>query len=292
MGRPPDAGNGGLAVREASKVSETVRAPPDAVDEAWSAFLAEQASLILQVVHLFERDADQVQDCFLFVCERLRRDGLRRVRRYREEGTASFATWLRAVVRNLCLDWRRHRDGRFRLPRAIARLPSLDQEVFRAVELRGLSENEAFHGLKALWSGLTREELSRAVERVRAAVTGRQSWLLLLRRPRMQSLSSGPAGSDPAEGDARLVDPEADPERDAAAHERLSALHGALRDLPPEARLLLRLRFGQELTLEQVARLTGLSGAAQVERRIREALAALRDRLGAKGGERVSVKEG
>lgn len=103
---------------EASKVSgAAVRALPGAADEAWSAFLSEQASLILQVVHLFERDPDQVHDCFLFVCERLRRDGLRRVRRFREEGAASFPTWLRAVVRNLCLDFRRHRDGRFRLQR-------------------------------------------------------------------------------------------------------------------------------------------------------------------------------
>jgi DNA-directed RNA polymerase specialized sigma24 family protein len=114
-------------------------------DEAWAEFLEGHASLILQVVHLFERDQDQVQDCFLFVCERLRRDGLRRIRCFRTGGTASFATWLRAVVRRLCLDWRRHRDGRFRLPRAIARLPEFDREVFRCLHVRRLTENEAFH---------------------------------------------------------------------------------------------------------------------------------------------------
>lgn len=276
---------------EASGVSDgAVRAPPSAADEAWSEFLSQQASLILQVVHLFERDPDQVHDCFLFVCERLRRDGLRRVRRYHEEGAASFPTWLRAVVRNLCLDWRRHRDGRFRLPRAIARLSSLDQDVFRSVQLRGLSENEAFHGLRAVFPALTREDLSEAVRRVRRAVDGRWSWRLLLHRPRMQSLSAGPPGSDPAEGEARLVDPDADPERDAARHERLAALHGALGELSPKARLLIRLRYEQELTLEQVAGLTGLTGPAQVERQIHEALESLRARMGAHAPGGVSVK--
>ncbi len=164
-----------LTESEASTVSgSSTRPQAGEADDAWSAFLAEQAPLILQVVHLFERDADQVQDCFLFVCERLRRDGLRRIRKFREKGPASFATWLRAVVRHLCLDWRRHRDGRFRLPSAVARLPELDREVFRSVHLRGLTENETFHSLREevfaesrgrREEALREEESSRAAER-------------------------------------------------------------------------------------------------------------------------------
>ncbi len=260
-------------------------------DEAWRSFLAEQASLILQVVHIFERDADEVQDCFLFVCERLRRDGMRRIGRFREAGPASFATWLRAVVRRLCLDWRRHRDGRFRLPRAIARLPELDQEVFRCIHVRRLSENETLHSARALWPGLTREQLAESRARVGKSLDGRQSWLLLVRRPRLQSLSDGPEGSDPAEREPGLVDPVADPEREASERERLGLLGEALDRLPPRSRLLVRLRFGQELPLEEVARLTGLSGAAQAERHIQEALEELRARLGAKGPAGVSGKE-
>lgn len=278
-------------VDEASTASGS-RAGPVARndDDAWSAFLAEQAPLVLQVVHLFERDADQVQDCFLFVCEHLRRDGLRRIRKFREEGPASFATWLRAVVRRLCLDWRRHRDGRFRLPRSVARLPELEQEVFRSIHLRGLSENEAFHSLKALWPALTRDELSAAAARASRAVDGHFSWLLLWRRPRILSISASPPGSDPAEGEAGLVDPRADPERDAAEHERNEALEASLAFLPARARLLVRLRYVQDLPLEEIARLTGLSGASQVERQLRLALDDLRDAMTARGFPGVSVK--
>jgi len=41
--------------------------------EAWAEFLQAYAPLVLQVVRLFERDADSVADCFLFVCEQLSR---------------------------------------------------------------------------------------------------------------------------------------------------------------------------------------------------------------------------
>jgi RNA polymerase sigma factor (sigma-70 family) len=194
-------------------------------------------------------------------------------------------------VRRLCIDWRRHRDGRFRLPRAIARLPDLEQEVFRCVHLRGLSENETFHTLKALRPALTREQLAGAASRVAGNLTSRQSWLLLVRRPRLQSLSAAPAEADPVQAEAGLVDPRPDPERDALVHESLLALKDAIGLLPPRERLLVRLRYGQELPLEEIARLTGLSGAGQVERQIQKALGALRDRMGAQGFAGLSVKE-
>lgn len=260
-------------------------------DEAWSAFLAEQAHLILQVVHLFERDPDEVQDCFVFVCERLRRGEMRRIGKFREAGPASFSTWLRAVVRRLCLDWKRHRDGRFRLPRAIARLPELDQAVFRCIHVRGMSGNETLHSLLALWPGLTRPALADARARVERALRGPSAWLLLIHRPRFQSISASPPNADPAEAEPGLVDPGRDPETQAADRERVAALRRAIETLPARVRLLLRLRYEQELPIEEVARLTGLSGSAQVERQLRHAFEELRSRMGANESPGVSVKE-
>jgi RNA polymerase sigma factor (sigma-70 family) len=258
----------------------------------WSEFLAVYSPLILQVVRLFERDADSVEDCFLFVCERLRRDDLKRVRRFREDGSASFPTWLRAVVRRLCLDWRRHRYGRFRLPRAIARLPELEQEVFRCLHVRRLSENETLHCLTALWPGLTRQQLADAAARVGRSLPPRQWWLLLVHRPRLQSISKAPETSDPADGEGGLVDPTADPERAAADREQVAALRAAIDRLEPRERLLVRLRYVEELPLAEIARLTGLSGASQVERQLQRSLAELRAMLGGETAGGVSVEEG
>jgi hypothetical protein len=52
------------------------------------------------------------------------------------------------------------------------------------------------------------------------------------------------------------------------------------------------MRYEQELGLEQIARLAGLAGSAQVEREIQRALATLRDTVGAVESADVSVKEG
>jgi RNA polymerase sigma factor (sigma-70 family) len=278
---------------EASKISPWVAAffARDAA-EVWPEFLAEHAPLILQVVHLFERDADEAEDCFLFVCERLRRDDLRRIRRFRADGAASFATWLRAVVRRLCLDWRRHRDGRFRLPRSVERLPPLEREAFRSVHLRHLTETETFHRLRPLWPALTRAQLADALVRVEQALSSRQSWLLLVHRPRLESISEPPPSSDSGDWNRQLASPGPDPESAAESHEAATALLQALGGLPPRLRLLVRLRYEQDLPLETIARLAGLAGPEQVERQLGAALAGLRSELAARGFAERSVQEG
>ncbi len=52
-----------------------------------------------------------------------------------------------------------------------------------------------------------------------------------------------------------------------------------LAGLPPSERLLVRLRYGQDLTLEQVARVAGLGDPQRADRRIRKVLAELRRRM-------------
>ena len=87
--------------------------------EAWDGFLAGYADLIFQVVSVLDRDPDNRSDSFLYVCEQLHKNDFRRLRQFKLDGRASFSTWLRAVVRNLYIDWRRQRFGRTR------RLPTL-----------------------------------------------------------------------------------------------------------------------------------------------------------------------
>ena len=111
---------------------------------AWVAFLEAYSPVILDVIRLFERDEDAVGNCYLFVCERLCRNRFRRLRRFRVGGSASFQTWLRAVVRNLCLDWHRQEFGRHRVFESVSRLSALDQEIFRAIFVECLPVEEAY----------------------------------------------------------------------------------------------------------------------------------------------------
>ncbi len=80
--------------------------------QVWHEFLHSYASTIVRVVAFCERDSENRSEAFVFVCEQLHRDNCRRLRRFRCNGPASFNTWLHAVVRNLCRDWRRKTFGR------------------------------------------------------------------------------------------------------------------------------------------------------------------------------------
>jgi len=173
-------------------------------EQAWRDFLQLYAPVIQQVVRLFEIDADSAADCFLFVCEHLAAGNFRRLRKFNPDGPASFPTWLRAVVRNLCIDWQRKVHGRSR--------------------------------------------------------SGAQV------RPQMETLEAG-----------AITDPRPDPEMRATDKQRKAALRKMVSRLPAPDRLLIRLRFEQELTLDQIAKLTGLKDPQTADRRVRRILESMRE---------------
>ena len=88
---------------------------------------------------MYADDYDDVMDVFTHVCEALHSDDLARLRKYSAiaEPRPRFSTWLVTVVRNLTIDWFRHRDGRKRLSALAARLPRLQQQIFEHVIHRG-----------------------------------------------------------------------------------------------------------------------------------------------------------
>src|SRR5690348_18093414 len=85
-------------------------------------------------------------DVFAQVCEALRADDLGRLRHYVAQGahTARVSTWLVTVVRNLTVDWFRHRDGRRRLSVVAQALPPLRRRIFELVFLDQRSHIEAY----------------------------------------------------------------------------------------------------------------------------------------------------
>jgi RNA polymerase sigma factor (sigma-70 family) len=246
--------------------------------DAWVQFLGEYSRLIFQVSHHFERDLDRASDCFQFVCEKLSEDRFRRLLRFKPGGAASFSTWLRAVVRNLCLDWRRKEYGRPRRFRSIARLSGFDQEVFGCVYERGISAEETLRVLQSKFPEATSERVAGSRERIEQVLTTKQRWLLSVRfgrRAQETTTAFAEAESAPPE----IADPRPGPEKQVLLLERWEALDRALGHLSNPDRLLVRLRFEQELTLEQIAKLLDLGNAQRVDRQIKEILARLREEL-------------
>jgi len=246
--------------------------------EAWAEFLAAFSPLILQVVQLQERDHDPIADCYLFVCEQLSQKQFRRLTLFRPDGPASFRTWLRAVVRNLSLDWRRREFGRHRVFESIQRLPALEREIFHYVFEQGLSAAEAFLSLRAKTPALEERQVDEAVERIRGNLTPRQLWLLQADRPELPASVLDPDGAGTPLHE-RVADSRPNPESLAAWNEERTNLSRALAQLSKTDRLFLRLRYEQDLTLEKVAKVTGLKDAQAADRRIREILARLQRSL-------------
>jgi RNA polymerase sigma factor (sigma-70 family) len=250
--------------------------------EAWAEFLRQYSPLIFQTCQFSTSDADQAADCFLFACEQLSRNGFRRLLRFRPQGAASFSTWLRVVVRNLCLDWRRKQFGRPRLLRSIARLPRLEAQVYRCRYEQGLSLDETFLALCPSFPGLSMRRLMEMEAHVHESLSPRQLWLISTRKARAASASALSNVSFGEEGEARVTgpaEPRPSPESTFARQEQEQQLRLAVAKLSDQERLLIRLRFEQGLSLERIASLTGLGGAQCVHRHITNILAILRKKV-------------
>lgn len=245
-----------------------------AVDSAWPEFLHQYSPLIKHVIRRHETDHELAAECFAQVCAALSDDGFRRLRGFRPEGPALFRTWLMAVVSNLCIDWRRTRQGRFRAPQSVSRLPELDQQVFRLIYVDGLSRAQCVEMLAPRFPGLNGATVAEINARVFALLTPQQRWQLGARKCAAPPVACGPRQDDG--GDAcEVADPEAGPDELAGRLQEQQLLREALAQLPAQQRLLLRLRYEQELTLAEVARLTRQPDPFRANRRIHEALEAL-----------------
>ena len=240
-------------------------------DIAWTEFLKRYSALIMQAARQFASDSESASDCFLFVCEGLNDDGFRRLRSFRHDGPARFPTWLKAVVVNLCIDWRRKQRGRVRPLAPISNLPQLEQEVYRHIYLRGMTRAECQRALADRYPGLTLEQVAGINAQLFKRLSSRQRWQVVQRSRGSVSLDEVMSPDDESHG-LQPEDPGPGPEQMAGTSLSREAIHAALAKLGPRQRLLLRLRYEQDLTLEEVARLVGLPDPYRAHREIQAAI--------------------
>jgi RNA polymerase sigma factor (sigma-70 family) len=249
------------------------------VDAAWSEFLARYSPLIMHVVRRHSRDDDRTSECFNHVCASLSDDGFRRLLSFRPEGPARFKTWLMAVVSNLCVDQRRKEQGRNRPPQSVLRLPELDQQVYRCIYERRMSRVQCLQALMPRFPELTGATVSDINARLFTLLSPQQRWQLSVRTTAVKSVTRGESSEDddPA---WRVAEPGPGPDELTAHLQQQRRLQDALSKLPAEQRLLLRLRYEQNLTLAEVARLTGQPDLFRANRKIKVALDTLADLMG------------
>jgi RNA polymerase sigma factor (sigma-70 family) len=242
---------------------------------AWGRFLEIYSPDIMRIASQFECDGWRTHDCYLFVCEKLCDNRFSRLRRFDPEGPARFRSWLKVVVANLCIDFRRQAQGRARPFRNIRELPKLEQGVFKYRFQRRMSMAACLAVLQPVFPGLTQARITEAARRVSETLTPRQQWLLATLHVRTLSIDEHTDGSPGLEPASR----EATPEEYSVHQDELGHLQRGLSKLRPDQRLLLKLRFQQDLPFREIARLARLGDPFRARREIHKALRALQDLL-------------
>jgi RNA polymerase sigma factor (sigma-70 family) len=246
-----------------------------AAGEAWAAFLQKFTPLIIRVARQYQHDEQSLHDCYLFVCEKLFDDGFRRLRAWRQKDNVRFASWLRAVVANLCVDWHRSENGRSRPFRTIAELPELERAVYMHRFEFGAGFKECFEAVSVNYPQVTELEVAAIIRQLNRLLTPQQHWAIVTRRRSVVSIDDRAVRREVESGGGESETPEAHVTHD----QEQRRLHRAMLQLPPQQRLLLRLRYRQGLTLKDVARLTGFDDPFKARYQIQLALDRLRDLL-------------
>jgi RNA polymerase sigma factor (sigma-70 family) len=243
---------------------------------AWEEFLTEYSPLLYHAAQTFTQNREEAADCFVFICEYLAKSGFRRLLQFKPQGAASFPTWLRVVARNLCLDWRRKVYGRVRPFKCVQRLSAVEMDVYRCRYEHNLARAETLRHLQATWPGLDEQQLVEIEERLEDSLSSLQRWIL--------SARNNPGAPPSSEGEDERQEPEIidlspSPETVVSQAEQRKQLRESLAALPGEDRLLVRLRFEDELSLDEISRATGQGDAQRVHRRLGAILEKLRFRM-------------
>lgn len=240
---------------------------------AWAEFIDRYAQLIMDTANQIEFEQDRIDECFLYVCEKLNDDGFRRLLKFNTRGAAKFSTWLGAVVFNLCVDWHRREYGRVRLLPAIAALPAFDQCVYRLIVEQGMNKEACFQNLSPDYPDLERVSVTNALSRIYLLLTPHQCWQISVRNRRRK-----PSGVNwPKDQAERLPDPGLGPEIQLQRQQELEILGKALSHLPASQRLLLQLRYQEGLSLKKIAKLQKLGDTNRAWQHIQSATKALFD---------------
>jgi RNA polymerase sigma factor (sigma-70 family) len=246
-------------------------------DKAWVEFLDLYGPILYHTALAHTANEDAAADCYVHICQRLADHRFKRLLKFNLEGKASFVTWLRVVGRNLCFDWHRIHSGRHRPFKALSDLSPVELEVYKLRFTQGVSEGETFEEIRKLFPAIAADELFAIEEKLEKSLTARQRWLLSSRR--QPYLSSAVAVAGEEETDPITIEPaDSQPNQEIvfATAEQKAQLRRLLASLPPTERLLLQLRFEQELSLDEVARLCGLGDGQRAHRKITAVLKKLR----------------
>ena len=194
---------------------------------------------------------------YLAVCSRLAENNFAIIRRYSRarENPPTLATWLGAVVRNMCIDTYRAAHGRHRFPKALLGMSELDRRVFALYYWQGESPEEIQHHI-----GDSAENIAGIMARIEQS----------LFRPLIPSVGY----------DVTLVSFEDSlfnpPSNGDAMDEMVSGVEDLLDVLKTEEQLVVHMRFWEDMSMREIAELLELPSEHHAFSILRSALEKLR----------------
>ncbi len=209
--------------------------------------LLDQLDLIRQIVRTVGKrrhlSAAERDDFASFVHLRLVEDDYAVLRKF--QGRSSLWTYLAAVIERLSLDFCTEKWGRWRPSAMAEKLGPVAVIMERLVNRDGHPLDEALEILKSqndvrLSDGQLRRMWEQLPVRVRTSEVGEEAAQELI-------------GSENAEAHVE------DEERRKSIEELQRVLQAAFADLAAQDRVLIALRFDQDLSMVQIAKLTGVS---------------------------------
>jgi RNA polymerase sigma factor (sigma-70 family) len=255
---------------------EALRSPK--ARAGWVEFLNAYSPVLYQTARNCTSSNDDAADCYVNICEQLAHNQFRRLLKFNPKGNASFVTWLRVVARNLCFDWHRKQFGRLRPFKSLQGLSSLELGIYHHRFVRGASPEETLANLEPFFPGVSMAELLTVEGNIQRSLSSRQHWILSSRRAAFASVVAV-AEKQHETGTIEVADPHPDQEQQVAEKQEHALLQKALMSLRAEERLLVQLRYEQDLSLDEIARLCRLGDAQRAHRKLAEILKRLRRRL-------------
>jgi len=240
----------------------------------WEEFLLQYSALLYQTARMLAHDEDDAADCFVHTCEQFAKGRFEKLLRFKTDGAASFATWLRVVARNLCHDWQRKKYGRARPFKILQNLSPVEIETYHCRFERNFSREETLQQLRGSWPGIQAEELIEIERKIEGRLNPGQRWILSVRSHALATTAL--PNEEDESGMSEIADPAPSPESVVEDQEQRGMLQKCMQGLAADERLILRLRFEDELSLEEISQLAGLRDAQRVHRRLTSILQKLR----------------
>ncbi len=243
---------------------------------AWATFIERFADVIFSYLCHLGFDYDRAMEQFVYVCEKLCEQDFRRLKTVRYAGQHGDLTpWLRAVVKNLSVNWLWSVEGRKRLLKPIARLPLREQRIFELYFWKGLTPAAISQQLQLEHHDLDVSDVLEALETIFSQLSQKKLWRLLSNLSRLHGEVSLDEINEENGFGIQISDDRRSPEAELLAKETDLRLAEALAKLTARERLIVQLRYEDGRAVKEIAEILRLT-ESEVKGTLQSALRGLR----------------